>query len=249
MSRTGGRPARADGMTLAERDVALESVPRWVRADLVTGDGLADALRGVAVVVHAASAPARHTRRTDVEGTHRLLDAAHRAGVQHLLYVSIVGVDAVPLRYYAHKLAAEALVRRSPVPWSILRSTQFFPFVDVLCRMVTRFPVAIAPRGWLAQPVDVRDVADRIWNALAAGPGAQLPEMGGPERLTAAELLRTWMRAKGRRVPLVELPIPGGLSRAMQSGGATTASRSTSSITWSDWLRMTDRADRDTERG
>jgi nucleoside-diphosphate-sugar epimerase len=70
--------------------------PGWVAADLLTGAGLTDAVRGVDAIVHLASSPTR-TRATDVEGTRRLLAAAKTAGVRHVLFVSINGIDRIPL--------------------------------------------------------------------------------------------------------------------------------------------------------
>ncbi len=89
-------------------------------ADPAPGDGLAGAVHGVDAVVHLASAPGRGSAQPDVAATRRLVAAAHRAGVRHLVYVSIVGVDRVPLAYYRAKLAAEGVVRAGPVPFTML---------------------------------------------------------------------------------------------------------------------------------
>ncbi len=87
--------------------------PGTVKGDLLTGEGLEQAVRGVDVIVHCATSPTR-TRRTDVEGTERLLRVAERAGVSHLVFVSIVGVDLNPhLRYYRMKLEIERNLERS----------------------------------------------------------------------------------------------------------------------------------------
>jgi uncharacterized protein YbjT (DUF2867 family) len=90
-----------------------------VRGDLLTGEGLARALKGVDVLIHCASSP-RKTCQTDVEGTGRLLEAASRAGVSHVVFVSIVGVDRNPyFPYYRAKLEAERIVERSLGRWTI----------------------------------------------------------------------------------------------------------------------------------
>ncbi len=77
-----------------------------VVGDLTTGAGLEAAVDGVAAIVHLASDP-RHAQRVDVAGTRRLIEAAHRAGRPHLVYVSIVGVDRIPWRYYGAKAIVE----------------------------------------------------------------------------------------------------------------------------------------------
>ena len=106
------------------RPMSRRSRPGWVTADLETGEGLAEAVRDVDAIVHLASSPTR-TRNTDVEGTRRLAAAAAAAGVRHLLFISIVGIDRVPLPYYKLKVETEAVIRESGVPFTILRAAQF----------------------------------------------------------------------------------------------------------------------------
>ena len=95
----------------------------WVQASLESGTGLSEAIKGVNVVVHAASNPAK--REVDVTGTARLLNEARTAGVQQFVYISIVGIDRIGFSYYRNKLAAEHLIEASGLPWTILRATQF----------------------------------------------------------------------------------------------------------------------------
>ena len=83
--------------------------------------------------------------------------AARQAGVRHIVYVSIVGIDRVPYPYYRYKLMAEDVVRSGSVPWTILRGTQFHHFMDSLFRRFTRFPIGFLPKSWLCQPVHVED--------------------------------------------------------------------------------------------
>ena len=75
-------------------------------------------MRGADTIIHAAQSPTRRSRRTAVESTERLLEIATRAGVSHFVYISVVGLERVPLSYYREKLAAERLVERSPFCWS-----------------------------------------------------------------------------------------------------------------------------------
>ena len=212
-------------------------VVEWRRADLATGEGLDAAVEGVDVVVHAASSAARDTQRTDVEGTRALLAAARGAGVKHLVYVSIVGVDRVPIPYYAHKLAAEEVVRGGDVPWTIVRGTQFHDFMDVIFRQLTRFPVAVVPRGFLGQPVHVGEFADALWRAAAEGPAGRAPDVAGPEVLSYAEMLRAWKGARGIRKLTIPVPIPGQASAAIRGGALTAPDRKVGRVTWWEWVR------------
>ena len=112
-----------------------------IRGDLLTGEGLEEAVEGVSTIIHCASSSLRKTRQVDVDGTRRLLWAAERAGVSHLLFVSIVGVDRNPyFPYYRMKLETERIIEHSEVPWTILRATQFHRFVLRLIQTLDRLP-------------------------------------------------------------------------------------------------------------
>src|SRR4028118_1312660 len=170
-----------------------------VRGDLLTGEGLARALEGVDILIHCASNP-RKPRQTDVEGTGRLLEAAGRAGVSHAVFVSIVGVDRNPyLPYYRAKLEAERIVERSPVPWTILRATQFHEFALKQIQLLERIPVMMMPRGFLLQPMDIGEVAGRMVELALSEPTGRVPDIGGPEVRTFPDLARSYLQAAGGR--------------------------------------------------
>jgi uncharacterized protein YbjT (DUF2867 family) len=238
------RPARAGHRIRAasRRPRADDARAEWVRADLADGSGLDEALRGVEVVVHAATTPGRDGHATDVAGTGRLLEAAARAGVRHVVYVSIVGVDRVPVGYYRRKLAAEALVQAGPVPWTIVRGTQFHPYMAALLRRLVVGPLAFAPAGFRCQPVDAGEFADALWRAVESGPAGRAPDVGGPEVLTWEAMLRAWLAARGRpprvRPPRVlALPVPGAAAAALRRGEGTTPAHAAGRLTWEAWLR------------
>ena len=115
---TGGTGSLGSGvvdrLNVAGEDVRVMSRYRranTVRADLLTGEGLEEAVEGIGTIIHCASSPLRKTRQVDVEGTRRLLQEAARAGVSHVVFISIVGIDRNPYYpYFRHKLAAERAV-------------------------------------------------------------------------------------------------------------------------------------------
>ncbi|SBT53374.1 SDR family oxidoreductase [Micromonospora narathiwatensis] len=232
--RDGGCTVRA-----LSRRPREDSTVEWVAADLATGDGLAAAVDGVAAVLHLASSSARRTQAVDVAGTGRLVAAADRAGVGHLVYVSIVGVDRVPLGYYRHKRAAEQVVAAGPVPWSVLRATQFPEFLEDLLRGAGRLGPVIGDPAVLAQPVDSGEVAGRLVAMLTAGPSYGIAEFGGPQVLRFDEAVRAWQAARRSLRPLLPVRIPGRLGRALRSGGLTTTVTPTGTRTWADHLADT----------
>lgn len=210
----------------------------WVVADLTTGDGVAAAVAGVDVIVHLAAAPykGRYTAQVELDGTRRLLAAARAAGVRHVIYTSIVGVDRVPWGYFRTKVRAESVIRSGGVPWTIVRVTQFHEFVDQALRGLARLGVMVVDPGIEAQPVDVRDVAGVLTERVAAGPAESVIEYGGPQVLDADVALEQWMRARGVRRRVLRLRLPGKLGRAFRAGHMTTKARPTGTITWADYL-------------
>ena len=236
------RPAAAGHRVkaMSRRAAVSEDAARgveWLRADLATGEGLEAAVTGAETVIHAASDARGDARRTDVEGTARLLDAARRAGVRHVVYVSIVGIDRVPFPYYRHKLATEEVVRGAGVPWTICRGTQFHDFMDFLFRRMTRPPVALVPAGFRGQPIHVDEFADALWRCVAAGPAGRAPDVAGPEVLLYRNMLRTWMSAQGMRKPVLPLPIPGPIAAGFRHGHVTAPDRAVGRVTWDAWVR------------
>jgi uncharacterized protein YbjT (DUF2867 family) len=222
---------------MSRRPAPAGGTAEWAQADIESGAGLAAALAGADVVVHAASSPGRHAQQIDVEGTRRLLDAARAAGVGHFAYISIVGIERVPYAYYRAKLAAEELLRGAGLPWSILRATQFHTLIDMRLRRADRRPLFLLPSDLKFQPIDTGEAAERMAAAVAAGPAGRLPDIGGPEVLTLGAMARAWMQARGRPRRIIHLPMPGGFATALRQARNTCPDQRYGHITWADWLR------------
>jgi uncharacterized protein YbjT (DUF2867 family) len=198
------------------RALSRRSGPGLTTGDLLTGAGLREALDGVDTVLHLATGP---RGRGDVEKTRTLLQAAGGAGVRHLVLVSIVGIDDIPLPYYRDKVAVERLVRESGLGYSILRATQFHSLVEALLTTQRRFPIVLAP-SFPLQPIAVEEVADRLVELAGAAPAGRVADIGGPEQRSVPDLARLWARATGTRRPVVPLSLPGKLFAAYRAGSA-----------------------------
>lgn len=212
------------------RVVSRRSAPYAV--DLRDGKGLDAALAGAGTVVHCASTPSGGDERA----ARRLVDAALRAGVSHLAYISIVGVDRVPLGYYRTKLAVEGLVERSGLGWTVLRTTQFHDLVLRLLEGCARLPVLPVPAGVLDQPVEVREVAARLAELALAGPAGRVPDVGGPEVRAFEDLAEAYLRAAGRRRRVVPVRLAGRTYRALRAGGHLTPGRAVGTGTFEEYL-------------
>ncbi|MBU1588811.1 MAG: NmrA family NAD(P)-binding protein [Actinobacteria bacterium] len=205
-----GRPT-VELLRAAGHDVRILS--RSTGGDLSTGAGVTEALEGVGTVLHLATSAS--TR--DVRQTQRLVDAAKAAGVTHVVYISIVGVDTVPYSYYRAKFACEQIIEASGIPFTILRATQFHSFVAMIPRAQRRLPVIFSLNA-PDQPIRVEEVAERLVELVAAGPSGLVADIGGPQQLTMREAIAIWQRAAGTRKPVWTIPLGGKMMRAMRAG-------------------------------
>ena len=201
--------------------------------DLVAGGpGLDAAVAGVDTIVHCATSP----RGGDETPTANLIAAARRAGVGHLVYISIVGVDRVPFRYYRSKLAVERMIEQSGLGWTTLRATQFHDLLVLLFQGLSKPPVMMLPAGVSDQPVAVTEVAERLAELAAGAPAGRVDDMGGPEVLTFPELAQAYLSATGRRRRLLNVPLFGKTYQGFRAGGHLTPERAVGKGTFGEYL-------------
>ena len=195
-----------------------------VRGDLRTGAGLDTAVSGVDTIVQCA------------EHVNHLVAAAKRADSPHLVYTSIVGIDRVPFGFYRRKLADEELIAASGLPWTVLRATQFHDLIAVLLRMLARSPVLTVPAGWSFQPVDVREVGDRLARLALGEPVGRAPDFGGPQIRPMRDLARSYLAMVGKRRPIVPVWLPGRAFRAYRAGNHLTPEHADGTISFEQYL-------------
>ncbi|WP_406297990.1 NAD(P)H-binding protein [Embleya sp. NBC_00888] len=218
LSRTGGGPA-AEGV-------------EYVTADLLKNEGVEAAVAGMDTVLHLAGGP-----KGDDEATRNLVRAAKDADVRHLVYISVIGADRVPLGYFKAKLGAEQAVAESGLPWTTLRAAQFHDLMLTAVDKMTKLPVVPVPGGVRLQPVDPRDVAQRLVELTLGEPAGPVRDLAGPKVYGMRELSRSYLQACGRRRPMMPVRFPGKAGRAYRAGenltleGATVGTR-----TWEDFL-------------
>jgi uncharacterized protein YbjT (DUF2867 family) len=212
----------------------------FVTGDLATGEGIEGAVEGAEIIVHCAG-----SSKGDAEKALNLVRAASRRGTRHLVYISVVGADRIPVvsgvdramfGYFASKLAAERVVADSGLPWTTLRAAQFHDLLLMTARQMAKLPVIPVPAGFRFQPVDAGEVAARLVE-LALGPPARLvPDMAGPRVYGMAELVRGYLLARGRRRPLVPVRLPGQAARAFRAGANLAPDRAVGRRTWEEFL-------------
>ena len=202
----------------------------WLEGDLQNPDSVARFMPAINVVVHCATKSG--TKGADVIATSHLLSAG--SNLSHFVYVGIAGIEdaARTFGYYQDKLDCESLIANSGVPYTIVRATQFHELVDTILASSQRGPLQLLPVMKL-QPVDTLYVAERLVSHAQADPAQRVPDIHGPEILTARELFQT--RQLARRTKLVAVQLPG-IGMAGLFGRLRSVSGDEGGRTWAQWL-------------
>jgi len=201
-------------------------------------------LKGVNLIIHLASNTKNLSASSDITGTQTLLTMARRDQVKHLIYVSIVGIDTIPTKYYKTKKKVEELIRKSNMGYSILRSTQFLEFAEFILDKITKRPVVFIPNLY-CQPIATSVVAQKIIELSQAEPLNDTVAIGGSEVLTLKSAVRQYLRYKNENKPVLTIPtfMLGSMGKAL-----TTAEKAAGSMTWSEYLKSKSEHDRAVER-
>ncbi|NRQ40783.1 NAD(P)H-binding protein [Nonomuraea sp. NN258] len=244
-----GHPVRTLGRTPHQHDLdGVEHITADINASTRdTGGGLDAALTGVHTVIHCAG-----SAKGDDDLARTLVRAARKAGVRHLVHISVVGADRVPVvsrvdramfGYFAAKHAAEHVITGSGIPWTILRATQFHDWIWNTLHQLAKLPIMTTWRGVRFQPVDTGEVAARLAELALAGPAGLVPDLGGPRVHRMEDLARDYLRATGRHRLVLPVKTPGTAAAAFRAGANLTTDaldqptdQPTGRRTWQDHL-------------
>jgi uncharacterized protein YbjT (DUF2867 family) len=200
--RIGSRTAAA----LRAAGHQVVPISRSSGVDLLSGQGLAEALEGVEVVIdttNVSPGDADTVITTFGQMTGNLLEAGSQAGVRHHVLLSIAGVHRIPDNaHYAGKQEQERLVRTGPLSWTIVAATQFHDFAEMVAGWTERDGVAQVP-PLLVQPVAPDDVADVLAEVAVGAPLGRSVDVAGPDRHDLVDMARRTYEARGRPVTLV----------------------------------------------
>lgn len=182
------------------RSAGHEVLPASPRSGVnaVTGEGLADALKGAQVVVDVANAPSFEDGPVMefFQSSGRHLAAAEKAaGVKHHVALSVVGTERLQASgYFRAKLVQERLIAESGIPYTIVRATQFFEFAAGIAQDGAAGD-AIHMSPALFQPMAAEDVADAMFDATLGAPRNGMVEIGGPAKIPLDEFVRQFLAA------------------------------------------------------
>ena len=234
------RDAGCKVRVLSRRSREAEEGIEFVVGDLTTGEGIAAAVERAEIIVHCAG-----TSSGDEQKTLNLVRAASRARTRHLVYISVVGADRVPVKstvdramfgYFASKLAAERVVAESGLPWTTLRATQFHDSIFTVARAMSKLPVMPVFAGFQFQPVDADEVAARLVQLALGEPASLVPDFGGPRAYPMAELLRSYLHAMHKQRLILPVRLPGQAARAHRAGVNLTPDHADGKRTWEEFL-------------
>ena len=234
------RNAGRDVRVLSRHGRADEDGIRYLTGDLATGQGIEPAIDAVKTILHVAG-----TNRGDEVKARNLVRAASQAGARHLVFISVVGADRIPVTsridramfgYFASKLAAEQVIAGSGLGWTTLRATQFHDLALLTVRQLARLPVVPVPAGWRFQPVDAGEVAERLVELALDAPAGLVPDLGGPRIYELADLVRSYLRATHRHRPILPVRTPGRAARAVRAGANLAPERAVGRRTWEEFL-------------
>jgi uncharacterized protein YbjT (DUF2867 family) len=186
---------------LTERGHEAVAAAPSTGVNLVTGEGLPEALEGALVVVDVSNSPSFEdgpAMEFFEKSTTNLLAAAKDAGVKHLVALSVVGTNYLAQQsgYFNAKLRQEQLIGSGPIPYSIVHATQFFEFLNTIADSATDGDTVSLPPA-LFQPMASVDVAEGVVVAAVGDPINGITEIGGPEAVRLPDLIRTALTARG----------------------------------------------------
>ena len=197
---------------------------RSTGVDVVTGEGLGEALVGVDSVVDAASWPTNEQKpATDffVAASRNLQEEGERAGVERIVVVSIIGAELAKSGYIASKVPHEQSMQAGPIPVSILRAAQFHEFVPLFVDWGRQGDAIYVPE-MRTQPVAARTVAEALAdlvNGSAPSPGDAIPEIAGPREESLVEMAKLLVARRGESVRIEAVTDPDDAEQALYASG------------------------------
>lgn len=203
--------------------------------DMSTGEGLPEILDGVRTILHLASDKTKPDN--DVKGMRLILSKIKELKTQpHFVYISIVGTDLLDLPYFREKLAAELLLKSSGIPFTILRATQFYEYLDQVFNSMLKYGIGLLPKKAPIQPIDVRVVSERLFEIIKHDPTNTIEEIGGKTTFKLERAIDRWLAAQNRGAVILDIPAWGKALKNLRDGALVSPQPTCKGISWEDWL-------------
>lgn len=214
----------------------LPSAVNIYSGDLTNASTLQKAFSNADMIIHCAS-NFLDPENVDVKGSRNMLSVIPKEKLEHLIYISIVGVDKSQYPYYKAKFEVEQMIMKSGVPFTNLRATQFHHFV--LHRIIKQFDsntdnVLQLPENFMFQSVDISDVAEKIIELVGKTPQNKTESIGGPEVLSLEKMTQDYLNFLGRK-DKIELVQPEAF-KIFQTGINLCPDKIYGKVTWAKYL-------------
>jgi len=210
--------------------------------DTVTGQGLAEALKGADVVIDVSNSPSFEDQAVlefFSKSSSNIVREAKNAGVGQVVLLSIVGVDRLPGNgYFRAKVVQEDIIKNSGVPYTIVRATQFLEFLDAIAYTSTGSDVVTVSTAYL-QPIAADDVARFVADASMAQPKNETIDVAGPEAFRTNEIIKSYLKGKGDARPVVGDPEAGYFGSKLEADSLIPVGTGAKlgAITFDGWTR------------
>ncbi len=225
------RDAGCEVRVLTRRTGQHEDGVHFITGDLLSNAGIDAAVQGVGTIIHCAG-----SAKGDEVATQNLVRAAVCAGRPHLVYISVVGAERVPISYFDMKRKAEQVVATSGLPWTTIRATQFHELVFMTAETLAKLPIVPVPTGIAFQPVDSDEVAARVVELALGKPSGLVSDIAGPRVYDMIDLIRGYLERSHQRRFLLPLWLPGKAARALRAGANLAPEHAVGTRTWEEFL-------------
>jgi uncharacterized protein YbjT (DUF2867 family) len=210
--------------------------PEWFVGDLLTGIGVPAAVDGVGTIVHCATGT-----KGDAKMGAQLMIAATRASRPHIVFPSMVGCEVIRSDQYRDKRAVERMLESGELPWTVLRCTHFHEHLEAELAHTARLPLMLVPAATRFQPIAAAEVAERLADLSSGIQSHRVPDLGGPQVLTAVELAAIWLAETGRVRKLIEVNKRGKQYEGWRQGAHLAPQRAVGEQTFAAYLAATRR--------
>lgn len=212
----------------------------FVEGDLLNATGANHAVDGVDTIIHCAG-----QRKGDEILTRNLIQSAVHAGRPHIINISVVGADRVPVAgpldrlmfgYFEMKRNVEQIVSGSGLPWTTLRSTQFYDSLLPFVRIAAKLPVVLTPAGFCLQPVDTDEVAALLVALSQSEPSGLVDDVAGPRVYTMDDFIRSYLTHMDRRRLFISVGFPGKAFQSIREGANLAPDRAVGVRSWEQFV-------------
>ncbi len=216
----------------------VQSGEKVLYLDLQTGEGIDNGCVGKKIIFHLASGTKKADRSTDVLSVQKLIGASLKNKVSHFIFISIVGIEKVPIKYYKFKVEAENIIKSSGVPYTILRATQFHEFIDNMISTFLKYKIGPLQMNGKNQPIETSVVAEKMFDIYKNGPINNTLEIGGPQVLDFRHLSTSWQKYTHKKKMIIPIPTVGKALSAIRTGALTCSVMNHDSCSWEDYLKQ-----------